>query len=109
MKQSELQVGEGYAWQDRENWASAMTGWAYDPDSAATSIAVRVYEGSTLRARAGATRARLDVDRALRIGGNHGFAFTFGARPGAHTYCVRAENYGGGLGPAACYRVTVAG
>jgi hypothetical protein len=56
-------------------------GWAYDPSSSATSIAVHVYvDGPAGSGAAGyaitANGSRPDVDNAFGITGNHGFTFT---------------------------------
>lgn len=58
--------------------ACSVTGWAYDPDNSATSIDVHVYKDG--RAGVGtfvtsciANTPRPDVNRNIRIPGNHGF------------------------------------
>ena len=75
-----------------------IIGWSYDPDDIRYSVAIPIYEGHTLVGYTVAGRPRPDVDRALHLAGNHGFAATFSARPGKHSYCVYARNIGYGTG-----------
>jgi hypothetical protein len=56
-----------------------ILGWAYDPNAASSSIQVHVYRGSGFANFVGAVVAdapRPDVNDALKISGNHGYAFT---------------------------------
>lgn len=55
-----------------------VTGWAYDPDNAAASIAVHIYKDGragvgTFVTSCQANQLRPDVNSIIRIPGNHGF------------------------------------
>ncbi len=83
-------------------------GWAVDPStSGASNTVIVTVDGRGYATLAGI--ARSDVDRALRIGGNHGFALPIAAAAGRHTVCVAstptsAASYQTSLG---CKTVTV--
>ncbi len=85
-----------------------VAGWAVDPStSGASNTVIVTVDGRGYATLAGI--ARSDVDRALRIGGNHGFALPIAAAAGRHTVCVAstptsAASYQTSLG---CKTVTV--
>ncbi|MCW2521874.1 MAG: Lipoprotein LppW, partial [Frankiales bacterium] len=88
----------------------SLTGWAADKDSAATSIHVDVYEGSTGVGRFTANVSRPDVTKSTGIAGQHGYVIHFAARDGTHNYCAYAINVGpGGNVSLGCRTVTVHG
>ncbi|TFD61354.1 hypothetical protein E3T39_04610 [Cryobacterium suzukii] len=86
-----------------------VSGWALDPDTAA-SIEVHVYvdgAGSSYTAN----KARTDIASAFPgYGASHGFSETVSAPPGAHETCVYAINTGSGVNSLlGCHTVTVPG
>lgn len=81
-----------------------LTGWAFDPDSSSTSIAVHVYKdasafaGGTIVAVCSANGYRSDVNAAYGISGSHGFSCTLPASyagTGAHNLYVHAIDTSG--------------
>ena len=65
----------------------AVSGWALDPDTAA-SIPVHIYVDSTL-IETTANLSRTDIAAAYPgYGANHGYSASFTATPGNHTVCV---------------------
>lgn len=66
-----------------------VIGWALDRNSSSSSISVRVSVNSTSRT-AVANLARTDVDRVLRVSGNHGFSVPVAVAPGTYRICVTA-------------------
>ena len=75
-----------------------IKGWAYDPDSPATSISVAIYQDGKALRRIAANLPRPDVNSSRHITGNHGFSVSFTASSGHHTFTVFALNIGGGSG-----------
>jgi cell wall-associated NlpC family hydrolase len=55
----------------------SIVGWAYDPARLGTFTWVDVYVDGHFAGRPGANRPRPDVNRAHRVPGNHGVAWTF--------------------------------
>jgi M6 family metalloprotease-like protein len=53
---------------------TTLSGWAYDPDVASTSINVTVKEGDTILLTTPANKLRNDVNTARNITGKHGFS-----------------------------------
>jgi hypothetical protein len=77
------------------NRTVTLTGWAYDRDNVAASINVAIYDNGRSLGWLKTNRPRLDVNRALRIGGLHGFAVAIPNVPaGTHKYCVYGINIG---------------
>jgi len=77
-----------------------VKGWAYDHDDQNTAVTVSLYEGGTLLGSFKADRARPDVNRVMKITGNHGFAIPLPAAlldGKAHTISVYANDLAGGL------------
>ena len=67
--------------------SAAVSGWALDPDTAA-SIPVHVYLDGTLTAGT-ASLARSDIAAAYPgYGAAHGYSVTVSGAPGTHTLCV---------------------
>jgi len=75
-----------------------ISGWAYDPDSPSTSIAVAIYSDGHGLMGIHASLPRPDVNAARHITGNHGFSASFQASSGHHSYTVFAVNIGNGNG-----------
>jgi hypothetical protein len=75
-----------------------ISGWAYDPDSPSTSIAVAIYQDGHGLMGIHASLPRPDVNAARHITGNHGFSASFQASSGQHTFTVFAINIGNGSG-----------
>ena len=75
-----------------------IKGWAYDPDSASTSISVSIYVDGKGLMGIHASLPRSDVNSSRHITGNHGFEVRFTAPAGQHTYTVYAMNIKGGSG-----------
>ncbi|WHP17198.1 hypothetical protein [Cellulomonas sp. ES6] len=72
-----------------------VSGWALDPDTAA-SIRVHVHlDGKPVRSAA-ATASRPDVGRAYGKGSAHGFTTSFPAAAGRHEVCLYAIDSSGG-------------
>ena len=69
--------------------AVSVSGWAFDPDTPATSIPVHVYVDGVGKALT-ADLDRPDIDRVFRVGRAHGFATSVPASPGRHEVCVHA-------------------
>ena len=67
----------------------SVSGWALDPTYPARTIDMHVYVNG-VGARIVADRARSDVNAALGIGGNHGFAYDVQLRDGPNEICVYA-------------------
>lgn len=87
--------------------AVEFTGWALDPDTAA-SIDVHLYVGSSAAAIA-ADLERADVGQSYPANGSkHGFRGTVTVAPGSYTACAYAINTGaGGHTELGCSAVTV--
>lgn len=75
-----------------------IKGWAYDPDSPATSLSVAIYQDGKGLMGIHASLPRSDVNSSRHITGNHGFEVRFTAPSGQHTYTVFAMNIKGGSG-----------
>ncbi|MEO7261071.1 MAG: twin-arginine translocation signal domain-containing protein [Jatrophihabitantaceae bacterium] len=75
-----------------------LTGWAFDRDSPATSIAVNIYQDDKPLMGIHTGVNRPDVNSAYKITGVHGFKVQFKATVGAHNYKVFAMNFAGGTG-----------
>lgn len=87
-----------------------MRGWTFDPDAAAASSTVSIYEGIHRVAAVRASLRRDDVDRHFGISGAHGFLASWPANNGAHRYCLLYPNTGIGTSSLrACARITVNG
>ena len=90
---------------------AAVTGWALDPDTTATTR-VHVYADGAMRADLPADRPHAGVSRTLpAYGSAHGFAGRLALAKGVHTVCAWALNAPGTVGGnryLGCKRVTVA-
>ncbi len=75
-----------------------VKGWAYDPDSPATSIRIAIYQDGKGLTSVTANQPRADVNSSRHIPGNHGFSASFTTSSGHHTFTVFAMNIGGGSG-----------
>ena len=74
-----------------------VAGWAIDPSSRTTSLAVHVYVDSAYQGAYTADGSRPDVANAFPGSGDrHGYDLTFGLPGGSHSVCVYAINIGGG-------------
>jgi hypothetical protein len=82
----------------------SIAGWAYDPDSPASSISVHVYRdqsafsGGTFVTSCSANQSRPDVNSALGISGNHGFNCVLPASyadTGSHNLYIHAIDVDG--------------
>ncbi len=70
-----------------------MAGWALDPQRRSGAARIRIsIDGRTGITTTRTTRA--DVNRALRVGGAHGFTGNIGAGRGRHTVCLTAQAVG---------------
>ncbi len=67
-----------------------VTGWAYDPNSTATSIPVHVYVNGAFGTQLTANGSRADVNSAFGLTGGHGFSGTVPAVSGTNTVCLFA-------------------
>lgn len=83
----------------------SVSGWAYDADSAASSIAVHVYRdqasglGGTFVTACSANQPRADVNATYGITGNHGFNCALPASyagTGSHNLYIHAIDTNGG-------------
>jgi protein MpaA len=68
-------------------------GWGLDPDIRASSMVVRVTEGSAIRWQHTTANLRTDINARYHTTGYHGFRAIFSATNGVHTYCVNLINY----------------
>ncbi|MDM7883881.1 glycoside hydrolase family 6 protein [Curtobacterium sp. RHCKG23] len=85
-----------------------VRGWAFDRDDTAKAVSVRVTVGRSVIGTATADRSRPDVDRAHRVGKQHGFDATFAVPSGKRTVCLTAVGIGAGGDTAlGCSTVTV--
>ncbi len=92
-----------------------VAGWAFDRDSARTSIRIHVYIGGKAGTSAEghdigpANGKRTDVDRIHKVGSNHGFDKRISTkRVGSMPVCVYAINVGSGRNKLlACKQVTI--
>jgi hypothetical protein len=83
-------------------------GWVFDRDAALRHIEyTATRDGAVVRTgRAGAPSPWLNTT--LLVPGDHGYAFSIRAGPGAHTVCMRFRNIGAGTAnPRRCATVTV--
>ncbi len=71
-----------------------VSGWAFDRDNTGASSSVQVREGSAVIGTYVANGPSPAIDRQYRITGSHGFAVTFAAAAGTHTYTMYAVNLG---------------
>lgn len=62
----------------------SASGWAYDPARPTAATVVQMWVDGRHIANVLANRPRPDVNRAYKIGGNHGFAFINRFLPGPH-------------------------
>ncbi|MCU1419773.1 MAG: hypothetical protein JWR57_942 [Mycetocola sp.] len=87
--------------------AIAVSGWAIDPDTAA-SVAVHVYVGS-VGVAVTANHPRSDIGSAYPAYGEaHGYGVSIPASPGVHTVCAYGINSGAGVNTVlGCRNVTV--
>lgn len=76
------------------NTSITISGWAFDPDTAAPSD-VHVYVDSAGYAIT-ANRSRPDVGAVYGVGADHGYALSVPATAGPHTVCAFAINSGPG-------------
>lgn len=72
-----------------------LQGWALDPASSSRSIRVLVYVDHRIRGRFLANRRRADVNRAIHVRGDHGFAVTVPRPASALLVQVRAQGASG--------------
>ncbi|SHH23345.1 Fibronectin type III domain-containing protein [Jatrophihabitans endophyticus] len=73
-----------------------VTGWAFDPDSAAAATVTMTVDGKAAGSHRAAV-ARTDVAKVWpSAGANRGFAPVLATTDGKHTVCVTAKNVGGG-------------
>ena len=76
-----------------------VSGWAFDPDSAA-AISVHLYVDGGWGTAVDAAASRPDVGAAYGIGPAHGFTATFTTTPGNHTVCAYGIDTAGGANPS---------
>lgn len=78
---------------------ASMRGWVFDRDALGSQEHVAIYETVPARrlvASVYTSVPRLDVNRAYRINGVHGWAASFAAAPGLDTFCAYGINIGAG-------------
>ncbi len=74
-----------------------VSGWAYDPNVVAASVAVHVYVDGVYAGALTADASRPDVGAAYPgVGNNHGYSGSVPAAEGQRTACVYAINQGAG-------------
>ena len=71
-----------------------VAGWAIDPNSPSTSIAVHVYVNSTGRAF-DANQPRGDVNSVMGVSGQHGYSVAVPLQNGANSVCAYAIGVAG--------------
>jgi hypothetical protein len=77
-----------------------LAGWAFDPDTPASALAVHIYVDGLLLTGATADRERTDVGATFpAAGANHGFDATIAISSGPHQVCVYGINTGPGANP----------
>lgn len=88
----------------------SLRGWAFDPDTPAATVTVRVYSDGVYAGALSAGQSRPDVATAYAVGTEHGFSGTVPVAPGSHVVCVYAINVGLGItNPTlGCAELTVA-
>jgi hypothetical protein len=90
---------------------ATINGWALDPDSPTSPIAVHVYVDGRFARSITADRPRPDVGAAFSgVGDAHGYTDSIDLAPGSHRVCTYAINVGpGGVNPPlGCHVVQVA-
>ncbi|WIB65314.1 hypothetical protein [Curtobacterium sp. MCBD17_040] len=79
------------------NGTVKVTGWADDSSSSSSALAVKVTVGGATAGTLTANTGRSDVDKAMKISGNHGYSGTASTTAtGAQQVCVTAVNVGAG-------------
>ena len=80
---------------DRSGNSVWVSGWVFDPDSAAT-VNVEIRVDGEVVAEIPANQSRFDIDAAFGEGSSRGYAATVDVGGGAHQLCVYADNLGPG-------------
>ena len=85
---------------ERNSQGLRIAGWAFDPDTPTSVLAVHIYVDGVLSNSATADRGRTDVGKAYAAAGaNHGYDTTVSVTPGRHEVCLYAINTGPGGNP----------